>query len=108
MRGVSTDPGSDVIRRIDLLRFAQQAGFRLEEIRILLRGSETGTPLSARWRSLAETKLRELDELMRRIRKMRRALELSLRCGCVRLEDCSLSPVRSGDLVKRRVRSHQP
>lgn len=89
-----------MIRRIGLLRFARQAGFRLEEIRILLRGSETGTPLNARWRSLAENKLRELDELMRRIRKMRR--------GRVRLEDCSLSPVRSGDFVKRRVRSHQP
>ena len=42
---------ADIIRRIDVLRFAQQAGFTLEEIKTLFNGFNTETPLSARWRS---------------------------------------------------------
>lgn len=81
-----------VVRRVDLLRFAQQAGFTLEEIKTLFHGFGAETPLSARWRSLARRKLRELDDLAARVARMRGALELSLECGCVRVEDCSLSP----------------
>lgn len=83
---------ADVIRRIDVLRFAQQAGFTLHEIKMLFHGFGAETPLSARWRSLARDKLHELDVLAERVKRMRRALELSLKCGCVRIEDCSLSP----------------
>jgi MerR family redox-sensitive transcriptional activator SoxR len=82
----------DAIRRIDVLRFAQQAGFTLEEIKTLFHGFGADTPLSARWQSLARTKLAELDVLAKQIQRMRRALEVGLKCGCVRIEDCSLSP----------------
>jgi MerR family redox-sensitive transcriptional activator SoxR len=92
---------ADIIRRVDLLRFAQQAGFKLEEIRTLFHGFGTETPLSARWRTLARKKLVELDELAERVRRMRGALELSLKCGCVRIEDCSLSPA---DIYKSETR----
>lgn len=83
---------ADMIRRIDVLRFAQQAGFTLGEIKTLFHGFGSETPLSARWQKLARAKLTELDTLARRIRRMRRALELGLQCGCMRIEDCSLSP----------------
>jgi MerR family transcriptional regulator, redox-sensitive transcriptional activator SoxR len=83
---------ADAIRRVDVLRFAQQAGFTLQEIKTLFHGLGAKTPLSARWKSLAQGKLRELDALAERVQRMRRALELGLKCGCVRIEDCSLSP----------------
>ena len=83
---------ADAIRRIDVLRFAQQAGFTPEEIKTLFHGFGTETPLSSRWQSLVRAKLSELDALAKRIKRMRRALELGLKCGCVRVEDCSLSP----------------
>jgi len=83
---------ADTIRRIDVLRFAQQSGFTLQEIKTLFHGFAAETPLSERWRTLARTKLQELELLAKRIRQMRRALELGLKCGCVRVEDCSLSP----------------
>lgn len=83
---------AEIIRRIDVLRFAQQAGFTLEEIRTLFHGFESGTPLSARWQKLARAKITELDAMSRRIRRMRRALHLGLECGCIRIEDCGLSP----------------
>jgi MerR family transcriptional regulator, redox-sensitive transcriptional activator SoxR len=90
-----------IIRRVDLLRFAQQAGFKLEEIKTLFYGFGTETPLSARWRTLARKKLVELDELAERVRRMRGALQLSLKCGCVRIEECSLAP---SDISKSETR----
>lgn len=93
---------ASVVRRIDVLRFAQQAGFTLDEIKTLFHGFGKETPLSARWKSLARKKLGELDELAERILRMRRALELSLECGCVRVEDCSLSPADVSDAAQRR------
>jgi len=84
--------GIDAIRRVDVLRFAQQVGFTLEEIKTLFNGFGAETALSARWEPLASAKLMELDEMAKRIRKMKRALELGMKCRCVRVEDCSLSP----------------
>ena len=93
---------ADVVRRVDLLRFAQQAGFSLDEIKILFYGFGSDTPLSARWRTLARKKMIELDELAERIKQMRHALDLSLRCGCVRVEQCSLSPANISQATRRR------
>lgn len=83
---------ADVLRQIGVLQFAQQAGFTLREIKGLFHDFRAEPRFSARWRSLAQTKLNELDTLAERIAVMRRAIETGLRCGCVRLEDCSLSP----------------
>lgn len=96
---------ADVVRRVDLLRFAQQAGFTLEEIKTLFHGFGAETPLSTRWQSLARKKLHELNELAERVARMRGALELSLECGCVRLQDCSLSPKDIPNAGMRRAQS---
>jgi len=81
-----------VIRRIDGLRFAQEAGFTLKEIKALFQGAGVKSTLSARWQSMARKKLQELGLLEARVMRMRQALELGLKCGCVRIEDCTLSP----------------
>lgn len=73
-----------------MLRFAQQAGFTLDEIRTLFHGFGAETPLRERWEALAEAKLRELDELIARAERMKRAIRAGLACGCVRVEDCVL------------------
>jgi MerR family redox-sensitive transcriptional activator SoxR len=98
---------ADAIRRVDVLRFAQQAGFTLREIKTLFNGFGTETPLSARWKSLARGKLRELDILAERVQRMRRALELGLKCGCVRIEDCSLSPADVPETSGARIKSRR-
>lgn len=92
---------ADMIRRIDVLRFAQQAGFTLVEIKTLFHGFGAETPLSARWQSLTRAKLDELDLLAKRIRRMKRALALGLKCGCIRVEDCSLSP-KDAEIASRQ------
>lgn len=95
---------ADIVHRIDVLRFAQQAGFTLEEIRTLFHGFGAETPLSTRWQSLARKKLDELDLLAERIRRMKQALQLALKCGCIRIEDCTLSPADVDDGKSQRVK----
>ena len=88
---------------IEVPRFAQQAGFTLKEIKSLFRGFEHGTALSTRWRSLAKSKLEELDALVANAARMRRAIEVGLQCGCIRLEDCALPETnRALAAAKRR------
>ena len=80
-----------IIQRIKGLRLAQEAGFTLKEIKTLFHGIGAKSTLSARWQSMARKKLLELDMLASRVVRMRQALELGLQCGCVRIEDCTMS-----------------
>jgi len=81
---------ADVLRRVEVLRCAQQAGFTLAEIRTLFHGFGADTPLGERWNALAHAKLRELDALIARAARMKQAILAGMECGCVRLDDCVL------------------
>ncbi|HEY3487244.1 MAG TPA: MerR family transcriptional regulator [Gammaproteobacteria bacterium] len=91
---------ADDIRRIDVLKFAQQTGFTLHEIKTLFQGFSSKSQLNARWQVLARKKVEELDALVQRIEGMRQALESGLKCGCIRIEDCS--PEKNFDARRRR------
>jgi MerR family redox-sensitive transcriptional activator SoxR len=80
--------GPDVVRLLRTVRFAQEAGFSVAEIRTLFHGFGAHVPPAARWRTLADRKLADLDALMIRVERMRRALQVAKQCGCVRMEDC--------------------
>jgi MerR family transcriptional regulator, redox-sensitive transcriptional activator SoxR len=82
---------AEAVRIVEVVRFAQSAGFSLAEIRTLFGGFPAETPLAERWALLAQSKLRELDELVLRATRMRHAIQLGLGCGCVRWEDCVIS-----------------
>jgi MerR family redox-sensitive transcriptional activator SoxR len=82
----------EVLRRVEVLRCAQQAGFTLAEIRTLFHGFGAETPLGERWNALAHAKLRQLDEMIARAGQMKQAIVAGMECGCVRLEDCILAP----------------
>ena len=90
--------GPDVVRLLNTVRFAQQAGFTVAEIRTLFHGFGADVPPSARWRELATRKLEELDALVARAERMRQALQTGMRCGCLRIEDCELDPEDGGAL----------
>jgi MerR family transcriptional regulator, redox-sensitive transcriptional activator SoxR len=96
--------GERDVRMIEVLRFAQQAGFTLDEIRKLFHRFDAKAPLGARWRLLAQSKLRELDELQARIVHMRRAIEQGLACGCMRIEDCTLARAVGNERAPARAR----
>ncbi len=77
-----------VFGRICLIRLALESGFTIGETRLFLTGFSEQTPPAARWRTLAERKLQEVDALMDRARRMKLLLESSFQCRCPRLEDC--------------------
>jgi MerR family transcriptional regulator, redox-sensitive transcriptional activator SoxR len=80
----------EVLDRLAVVRVAQQAGFTISEIRMLLDGFAEDTPPSERWRVLAQAKLPEVEALVERALGMRDLLERGLRCECLRLEECTL------------------
>jgi MerR family redox-sensitive transcriptional activator SoxR len=92
------------VQMVGVLRFAQQAGFTLDEIKKLFHGFDAKASLGARWRLLAEAKLRELDELQASIVRMRRAIEQGLACGCMRIEDCTLAKPSADPRAPTRAR----
>jgi MerR family redox-sensitive transcriptional activator SoxR len=75
----------EIMGRLAVIRIAREAGFSIAETRIFLTGDSMP---SARWRTLAERKLQEVEAIMQRARSMRALLESSFRCGCLRIEDC--------------------
>lgn len=77
-----------VPRMLEVMRFAQGAGFTLDEIRTLFYGFGEETPMGDRWQALAQAKLKEMDDLIVRAQRMRQAILAGLGCGCIRLEDC--------------------
>jgi len=96
--------GERAVQMVAVLRYAQQAGFTLDEIRKLFHGFDAKAPLGVRWRVLAQLKLRELDELQARIVHMRRAIEQGLACGCMRIEDCTLARASTDTPAPARAR----
>jgi len=87
------------VQRLAVLRCAQEAGFTLEEISHLLLGPAPGSPISARWRTIAQTKLAELDARIERLQKMKNLMRrLQTRCRCETVEECGAGILRSGVL----------
>jgi MerR family redox-sensitive transcriptional activator SoxR len=80
----------EVLDRLAVVRVAQQAGFTINEIGVLLDGFSEDTLPSERWRVLASEKLPEIEALVERALSMKQRLERGLRCECLRLEDCEI------------------
>src|SRR5215210_6906917 len=80
----------EVLDRLAVVRVAQQAGFTISEIRMLLDGFAEDTPPSERWRVLAQAKLPEVEALVERALGMKELLERGLRCECLSIDDCAL------------------
>jgi MerR family redox-sensitive transcriptional activator SoxR len=81
---------ASAVQRLQVIERSRQAGFTLSEIRELFFGFAVGTPPAARWRTLAQRKLGELDAQASRIRAMRALLREGLRCGCLTIEQCTV------------------
>jgi MerR family redox-sensitive transcriptional activator SoxR len=77
-----------VFETLALIELAQNAGFTVAEIRVLLHGFEGSTPASQRWRSLARSKLEEITQRIERAHRMHEVLERLLRCQCDSLGQC--------------------
>lgn len=81
--------GRETVERLATIAVAQQAGFSLDEIGELLRGSDRGRA-SDQLRELAQRKLPEVETLVARAGAMKRWLEIASGCGCGTLDECAL------------------
>ena len=81
----------DVIEYLEAIGIAQNLGFSLDEIKILLGTFRAAEDPSTECRRMAEVKIRELDELMAKAQRMKQILEHGLNCQCTSLSGCYLS-----------------
>ena len=81
--------GEDAVERLALISFAKNLGFTLGDIQLLLSGFAAGTRPNARWSTIAEKKLIELEAMSHRIDTMRAALQRISHCGCNNLDECA-------------------
>jgi DNA-binding transcriptional MerR regulator len=92
-----------VLYRLAVVRRSQEAGFTLDEIRQLFFGFPLSTPVSQRWKKIAERKIVELDARMEQIQSMRKLLKkLQTCCDCETVERCGAGILRSGLAARLR------
>ena len=82
--------GPDAIRRLEVLEVAKQAGFSLDETRVLFQSADAGTPAFEALRELAARKLPEIDALITRAQAMRDWMQTATDCSCTSLDVCAL------------------
>lgn len=78
------------LARLRIIDVAQHAGFSLDEIKILLAGTEAGAPAHEQLQGLAARKLGDIDALIERAQLVRAWLATATRCGCDSLDVCGL------------------
>lgn len=89
-----------ILQKLSVIRLAQQAGYSIVEIQMLVHDFPADAPPSVRWQALAQQKLDELDKRMRNLQAMKSLLEQTLLCQCVTLEACVSginTEIRCGD-----------
>ena len=85
------------VYRLAVVQRARQAGFSLDEIRMLFFGFQEGTRAEARWRKLADRKLAELDTIAHQIKSLQDLLKrMKAKCHCKTLEMCGKGILESG------------
>lgn len=78
-----------VLRRIALVRAAQEAGFALAEIKLLL-DQRSDANVREQWEALATRRLPELDAMIERLTQLRETVASCLECGCLSLTTCAM------------------
>lgn len=80
-----------MLRRVALIRVAQQVGVSLERIQVALDALPDGrTPNKRDWERLSKQWREELDERIELATRLRDQLTSCIGCGCLSLRRCSL------------------
>lgn len=77
-----------LLDRINFIKVAQQTGFSIQEIVVLLEGFEPGDSLSERWEQMAKKKRSELEERKKQLNSMIQILDSGLSCKCLTWSEC--------------------
>lgn len=78
-----------VLERLAIIHLAKGAGFTVAKVKRLLGGFDRKTPPGERWRALAARKRVELDQRIAEAERMKRILQMVIRCECPTFTDCS-------------------
>ena len=81
----------DIVEYLEAIAIAQSLGFTLEEVRTLLGTFRVGKDPSSECQQMAQMKIQELEELMRKAERMKQILAHGLSCQCTALNGCYLS-----------------
>jgi MerR family redox-sensitive transcriptional activator SoxR len=82
----------DVLRRLAVVRAAQQVGFTLTEIQEMLAHLPDDHHVTgAEWRRLARSWQPEIDERIRVLERLRDQLDRCIGCGCLSLRSCAFA-----------------
>lgn len=83
--------GRDVLRRLALIRAAQEVGLPLSEVAEALQALPGGrTPTPADWRRIATGWAERLDARIRLLQRLRHDLDGCIGCGCLSMKRCNL------------------
>ena len=77
-----------LIDRISFIKIAQQTGFTIQEIALLLEGFKSTESITEQWERMAEQKRRELEQRKNQIQSMIQILENGLQCKCLTWSEC--------------------
>ena len=91
--------GSDVLGKLAFVDVAQRAGFKLQEIKELLRGADGAGGMAAPMRELSDRKLDEVEAMLERARAMKRWLQMANACECRTPDECRLFPAAEDALA---------
>lgn len=81
----------DVLRRVAIIRVAQEVGISLADIAEALASLPDGrTPTREDWRVLSEGWAADLDRRILQLQKLRDGLTGCIGCGCMSLDRCPL------------------
>lgn len=91
----------EVLRRVAVIKIAQQAGIPLAEIREALSALPNGrTPNAEDWNKLASSWRAALQSRIDKLTQLRDNLEGCIGCGCLSVKDC---PLRNpGDMLAEK------
>lgn len=90
-----------MLRRISVIKAAQNLGLSLEEISAALASlPESRTPTKRDWERLSTQWGQQLDERIARLQKLRESLSTCIGCGCLSMRSCEL--FNANDFVVKR------
>jgi len=78
----------EAVYRVLLIRFASDMGFTLDEIKIFLGGLGDHAPVGPRWKKLADRKIKDVEQTIKRSNQLKSLLEHLLQCHCASLQVC--------------------
>ena len=83
--------GRDVLRRVAVIKVAQEVGISLAEIGAALASLPEGrTPNRRDWNLLSTTWRNDLDHRINQLKKLRDGLSDCIGCGCMSIDKCPL------------------